>query len=123
MPKKSRKKQPTRSITQEDYKLIVPREMFAESVNQLIDEGNALNKTRLLDNDGYRRWLNRIENNLRVSFDNSEFYVQEYIKLGGIAIFTSDMDAEKELHNDLTVVLAFLKSLIDRLPYMPSKMD
>ena len=49
--------------------------------------------------------------------------MQEYIKLGGIAIFTSDMDAEKELHNDLTVVLAFLKSLIDRLPYMPSKMD
>lgn len=55
MPKKSRKKQPTRPITQEDYKLIVPREIFAESVNQLIDEGNALNKTRLLDNDGYRR--------------------------------------------------------------------
>lgn len=121
MAKKISKK--TRPITLEEGKLIVTREKFEESVKKLIVEGKVLNNTRLIFNDGYKRWLYKIENNLRVSFDNPEYYLHEYNELGGLPFLTSDMDAEKELHDVLTIVLDFLESLINRLPYMPSKMD
>lgn len=120
MQKKSKKKQTSKPLTQEDCKLIVTREEFEESVKKLIDEGNALNNTRLILNDGYKLWLYKIENNLRVSFDHPECYLQEYDLLGGAGFFTSNMDIEKELHDDLTIILSFLESLMDRLHSMPS---
>ena len=97
-------------------KLKVSREEFAKGISELIEEGKALSNVSLTYNDNYSRWLYKIENLIKFSFDHPDKYLEEYNELGGVPFLTSDMDVEKLAHEGLIVILLFLDSMIERIP-------
>ena len=118
MVKKNKKQVNTKSLTTVEGKLKVSREDFRKSIEKLINEGDVLINTNLLFSEAYRHWLYEIENCFRISFDHPEEYLQEYNGTS-CCILTSDMDGEQLLHEDLTRILLFLDSVMDRIPNIP----
>lgn len=107
----------------QEGKLKVSRSKMNNDIQALIAEGNSFMQTNLTFNEAYTRWMYKIENMLRFSFDYPEMFLKEYKELGGVAFMTPDMDGERILKDGLIVQVAFLEDLLGRLPAIPSNVE
>lgn len=121
--RKAKKKVNGRSLIMEEGTLIITRVEFMKGIQELKEEGIVLDKTVLMASEPYKRWLYKIENFFKCSFDHPDKYLQEFDEIGPYPIFMSGMDVERMEHEELSSILLFLDSVLERLPIIPCKKE